>query len=349
MLVQTYFPQRLSPSRYDTYLASGWFRGSVMLYKMDLLCIEEQIYSVVNIRLAIEKFSLRKSQRKIIRQVEENFKVTYGMASPDEHKERLYQNQKKKFKGFIHPTLSDYLNSGFVSSVFDTREVCVYDGDKLIAVSFFDKGETALASLLGLYDESYSTYSLGVYTMLKEIEFGQKQEMKWYYPGYVLDRPSQFNYKLKLGDFEYYNSNMRWSKYANFTPSETKSYFLRSKLDEVKEMLDSMNKKSHLALYPLFSMGYIGYWNAEFVKFPGFYVIENKLKNDEKTIISYDLDQEAFTMMNVVPAPTYEHLVNMEASGEFQNTDNYMMKLMMVSEHLCISPELDTLKIFLDE
>ena len=51
MLVQTHFPRSLSRSRYDQYLASGWFRGSVMLYKMDLLCIDEQLFSVVNIRM----------------------------------------------------------------------------------------------------------------------------------------------------------------------------------------------------------------------------------------------------------------------------------------------------------
>lgn len=347
MLVQTYFPQRLSPSRYDSYLASGWFRGSVMLYKMDLLCIEEQIYSVVNIRLPLEHFSPRKSQRKIIRKVENNFRVSYGKAQPNVAKEFLYQQQKKKFKGFIHPTLSDYLNSGFLSSVFDTQEVCVYDGDQLIAVSFFDKGETALASLLGLYDENYATYSLGVYTMLKEIEFGQQHDMRWYYPGYVLDRPSQFNYKLKLGDFEYYNANKRWSKYENFLPSETKSFFLRERLDEISELLDQLKFKHHFVLYPLFSMGYIGYWNAEFIKYPGFFMIESP--NEEKQILSFDLDQNTFVIQNIVPAPTYEHLVNMEASGEFQNTKNYMMRLMMVSEHICLSPELDTIRMFLEE
>ncbi|MFT4779664.1 MAG: arginyl-tRNA--protein-N-Asp/Glu arginylyltransferase [Flavobacteriales bacterium] len=318
-----------------------------MLYKMDLLCIEEQIYSVINIRLPIEQFSLRKRQRKIVRKVENNFRVCCGKAQTNEAKEQLYQKQKKKFKGFIHPTLSDYLSSGFVSSVFDTYEVCVYDHDKLISVSFFDKGEKALASLIGLYDEDYASYSLGIYTMLKEVEFGQSQDMRWYYPGYVLDRPSQFNYKLRLGDFEYYNANQRWSKYENFIPSETKSFFLIKRLNELEALLIEHNIEYQFVLYPLFSMGYIGYWNAEFIKFPGFFMI--KTKKEEKLILSYDLDQEVFVMQNIVPAPNYEHLVNMEASGEFQSRDNYLMRLMMVSEHICISPELDTIRLFLKE
>ena len=64
VLVQTHFPRKLAPRRYDQYLASGWFRGSVMLYKVDLLCIESGIYGVVNIRTNLDRFALKKSQRK---------------------------------------------------------------------------------------------------------------------------------------------------------------------------------------------------------------------------------------------------------------------------------------------
>ena len=38
-----------------------------MLYKMDLLCIDAKVYSVVNIRLDMDKHALSKSQRKVKR------------------------------------------------------------------------------------------------------------------------------------------------------------------------------------------------------------------------------------------------------------------------------------------
>ncbi|WP_306644054.1 GNAT family N-acetyltransferase [Sanyastnella coralliicola] len=344
MLVQTYFPQRLAPARYDSFLASGWFRGSVMLYKMDLLCLEEDVYSVVNIRLNLPKFELRKGQRKVVRKVEREFIVTYGKAQTNANKEALYQQQKKKFKGFIHPTLNDYLNSGFHQTVFDTREICVYDGDKLIAVSFFDFGKNSMASLLGLYDEDYNSFSLGYYTMLKEIEIASKLGFKWYYPGYVLDQPSQFNYKLRLGEFEYYNDNQRWSKYEKFDADLTKASHFRRKLQEAKALLDEARIEYKEVLYPLFSMGYVGYLNAEFLKYPAYLEIVNQ--KQFKTIISFDLDQEAFIAATVVKAPNYEHLINMEASQEFNSNDSYRMQLLMVTEFLCVTPELKGLLIY---
>ena len=174
MLVQTHFPRSLSRSRYDQYLASGWFRGSVMLYKMDLLCIDEQLFSVVNIRMNLHHHEPTARQRKTMRRVESRFTVTYGHAQPNANKEALYAQHKHKFKGFVHNTLTEYLNAGFQGTVFDTREVCVYDGDKLIAVSYFDLGEQSMASLLGLFDHAYNKFSLGTYTMLKEAEYGRR-------------------------------------------------------------------------------------------------------------------------------------------------------------------------------
>ena len=48
MLVQTHFPRSLSRSG-TTSTWPGWFRGSDV-FKMDLLYIDEQLFSVVNIR-----------------------------------------------------------------------------------------------------------------------------------------------------------------------------------------------------------------------------------------------------------------------------------------------------------
>ena len=111
-----------------------------------------------------------------MRRVENRFTVTYGHAQPNANKEALYAQHKARFKGFIHNTLSEYLSAGFQGTVFDTREVCVYDGDRLIAVSYFDLGDQSMASLLGLYDEAYGKYSLGTYTLLKEAEYGKRTD-----------------------------------------------------------------------------------------------------------------------------------------------------------------------------
>ena len=179
-----------------------------MLYKMDLLCIDANVFSVVNIRLDLHNHSLKKSHRKIKRKVEQRFTIAIGPAKINPSRQALYDQHKTRFKGFIHETLDEYLHAGFHSTVFDTHEIAVYDEDRLIAVSFFDLGERSMASLLALYDAEFSDYSLGTYTLLKEIEYGTMTGKKWYYPGYVLDQPSADRKSTRLNSSHSQQSRM---------------------------------------------------------------------------------------------------------------------------------------------
>lgn len=330
MLVQTYFPQRLSPSRYDTFLASGWFRGSVMLYKMDLLCIEDDLYSVVNIRLNLDHFSMSRGQRKKFKKVNDRFRVELGPARVNEEKDRLYQQHKHKFRGFIHSTLEDYLSSGFLHTVFNTQEVCVYDGNRLIAVSFFDVAEKSIASLLGLYDDDYGSFSLGVFTMLKEVDFAQKMGFKWYYPGYILDKESSFSYKLKLGDFEHYNHNKRWVSYDQYDPVTSLAHTINEELDLTQDELSSLGITCVSKLYPYFSMGYMGYWKMNFIKYPRILILE--IKADHLLAIGFDSEEHKLDLFLCQSTPAYDHLINMEISKEFQSSDNYLMELLHLDQ-----------------
>ena len=101
--------------------------------------------------------------------------------------------------------------------------MCIYDGDKLIAVSYFDLGEQSMASLLGLYDHAYNKLSLGTYTMLKEPNTADAPA-EWFTPG--TSSTSPIDYKLKLGPMEHYTVNKRWAKLENFKPETTTSHHI---------------------------------------------------------------------------------------------------------------------------
>ena len=341
MLVQTHFPRSLSRSRYDQYLASGWFRGSVMLYKMDLLCIDESLFSVVTIRMNLDQPSWSSRHKKIMRRVEKRFAVTYGHAQPNANKEALYQQHKSRFKGFIHNTLTDYLSAGFAGTVFDTREVCVYDGDRLIAVSYFDLGEQSMASLLGLYDEAYAKHSLGTYTMLKEVEYGKRTGRKWFYPGYILDQSSDFDYKLRLGPMEHYTANKRWAKLENFKPHSTTSFAIRQATQDMGKRFEQEGIAHKPWLYPYFSMGYMGPWSAFFLRLPA--PIELGHDVEGMLVAGYDPEAAGYTLMHVHPCPDASQFLNMEPSSEFHDGKRYMNHLYQTGDTLLAQGSLDEL------
>ena len=346
MLVQTYFPNKLAPARYDYYLASGWFRGSVMLYKMDLLCLDNDIFSVVNIRLDTIGFEMKKRHRKLFRKNNERYTVRVGDATVSPRKEELYNQQKDKFKGFIHSSLSDFLHAGFMDTVFDTKEVEVFDGDKLIAVSYFDVGFRSMASLICLYDKDYKKDSLGIFTMLHELKYAQLNSVKWYYPGYVLDKGSSFDYKLTLGKYEFYNTEKKWIPFEQFEPSTTLGSKLMSRMESASKELDRAGIAHEKFLYPFFSMGFMGTWDVDFLKYPVFIQLDQI--EDQSTIIAYCTDDKAFKVILVDCNEDHQHLINIEVSRELQFSENYFRKLLSVDDILFSSPSEKQIVEFID-
>ena len=160
MLVQYYYPFSLSPNRLDKYLASGWFRNSIMLFRSRMLCMDGNLFDVVNIRLGLKDYMFPKKYEKLLLKNQNKFTFSINKASITKRKEKLYQEHKLRFKGFVYENLKQFLYSDTFSSVFETYEIEVYDKDRLVAFSYFDRGNQSIASLLGVYDEDYSKYSL---------------------------------------------------------------------------------------------------------------------------------------------------------------------------------------------
>jgi arginine-tRNA-protein transferase len=329
MLVQTHYPEKLTAARYDRYLASGWFRGSSMLYKMDMLCMDSDLHSVVNIRLALPGFNFKKKHRKILRQNDSHFRVEIDYARIDKQREQLYVLQKSRFKGFIHDSLEEVLYHGMISSLFDTREIAVYDGDELVAVSYFDIGENSVASLLCLYHPGYKKSSLGIYTMLHEIQWSVDNCKRWYYPGYVLDRPSSFDYKLSVGSMQWFNENKRWSSWNSYSADKTKAHTLRTKLELLKDHFREQDIPFVQRLYPYFAIGHIKLIAEPLLKHPVFVDYEDP-GTGEWLIATYDIHEQKYLSLEVEPSSMMKNLIALQPSRDYMNEDQYQMTLLKV-------------------
>jgi len=216
MFFQEYYPKSLiDPKLLDNYLAKGWFRSGNMLYRSTITFFQDEIYAVVRTRLPLGGFRFKKRLRKMLNRNNRLFEVRIVKSVINEEKEALYRLHQNRFDGYIPHTLQEYLLENSIDSVFDSYEVQVYDGKKLIGVSFFDLGKEGAASILALYDQTYSKYSLGIYTMLLEVEYCQQTGRKYFYPGYILIGNARFDYKLRLGkEMEYYQGKGIWRNMA---------------------------------------------------------------------------------------------------------------------------------------
>ncbi len=324
MLVQYYYPFSLSSSRLDRYLASGWFRNSVMLFRSKLLCMEGELFDVVNIRLDLKRHTFPKKYKKLMNRNSKRFTYRINKAGVNEEKNDLYALHKRRFKGFIYLDLHQFLYSDTFSSVFNTYEVEVYDGDKLVALSYFDVGEKSMASLIGIYHPDYSKYSLGNYTMLLELQYAMESDLHFYYPGYIFSEPSIFDYKLKLGNFDYYDWHGKWKPYKNFELEQSYASLLYEKIDELCGMLSDSNIPYTYKLYPLFPLGYMEKTIDPFVKGPVLLFI-GKL-DGSNLIIEYLPEENMFDLATISWCPEYDHLIQKKHNNTVESETIKVLK-----------------------
>ncbi len=326
MIVQLYAPKILPASRLDSYMSSGWFRSSYMLYRSEVMCISEDVREVINIRLHLDKHTFSKSLQKILKQNGKRFEVKIQPLALTEAHERLYQQQKGKFKGFIFDKLAHFFHVAPDSThepIFETYEVGVYEGDKLVAVSFFDVGKKCLVSLLGLYDMAYSKYSLGIYTMLLEIQHGQETARKFYYPGYIISGDSTFDYKLKIGNFQYYDWRGWWRNADDIPPEGETLTRYRQKMQALAEALAYQHISSKKILYPFFSFGYLSFG----VRNPSFYSLDHRQEDEVWLMAGYSAEDDAY-MLAFVRQYMDVNVPNMTCTADFYNQEVYCMKML---------------------
>ncbi|WNJ16392.1 hypothetical protein [Pontibacter sp. G13] len=335
LLVEYYFPQSLSPARLDRYLAGGWFRSGPSLFRTQVLCLDGNMYSVINIRVPLDGYRPGKSLRKLYNQNSRKFRVEIGEAFIDLEKERLYQTQKKRFKGFIFDTLEEFLYAGSAFYLFDTREVRVYDGDKLVAVSYFDAGSNSIASLLGLYDQSYADRSLGMFTMLVEIHYAQSKGLKFYYPGYVLEGMSAFDYKLRLGSIQYHNWKGRWRPFPKVNEETLVVEKIQQGLVAAQRLLDAKCVPYESSLYPFFSVGYLEGFAVEFLKsvsflklFPDSFTAQTGLD----LVLEYVVEEGCYLLSRVRRTTDFLDFMSAEFSEEFLDHDRVQPALLTREE-----------------
>lgn len=334
MIFQQHFPQSLTHNRLDRYLADGWFRCQDFLYRSQLVSFEGDLFSVVNIRLPLDTYIPRKSMRRVMRRNERELRFEFGNVVLTPAKERLYQEHKDRFKGRILPSLRDYLFGESHLPLFDTRELSVYDGDKLVAVSFFDQGQDSIASLLGLYDQGYKRNSLGSYTMLLEIEYAKQAGKSYYYPGYTVDESDIFDYKLQLGPMEYYDWHGCWCPLADRPQGRTVAQTLKQRTSQMQNCLELYNIPYEKRIYAYFSMGYLE--EETFVKGAILLLCALPGRHGEQMLIEYDLEEKMFMLSYVYPV-AFEDMEDVTFAEDQDTRPLYCFDLLAYEEVLCYS------------
>lgn len=291
------FLEKIEPEQLDIFLANGWYRMGQTIFTTHFLFFEQKIHSAVWLRLELsENFKFKKSLRKILRRNREKFRIEIRPFELTEEKESIYKRYADDFKGNLSGTLKRSLLDGSDLNVFDTLEVNIFDGDRLIAFSFFDEGITSLTSINGVYDPEYSNHSLGLHTMLEEIQYGLDTGKKFFYPGYFVPGNPRFDYKLRVGDVEFLEFKSKaWKSFQDFQNEEIPVNKMSNNLEKLGEELSSEGVSFIIKFNPYFESNIIEYWPLPYLEYPIIMYLENeqpKVQNSYIVIIYNFIDNK---------------------------------------------------------
>jgi len=325
MLVQTTYTQGTTKEHYDKLLSEGWFRGTGVIYKSDIVCMEENLLSTVHIRLALKDFVFKKRHLKLLSKNNGVFRYTVGPPSIDDKKEKLYLQHLDRFRSFVHNSLADLINTGLEDITFETNEICVYLNDNLVALSYFDTSDKSMASILCVYDQEYNSFSLGIYTMLLEIQLAQSKGIQFYYPGYVMDLPSCFDYKLSLGEMEWLDAKGNWIKENTEIYADAKAAIIRTSIDQLQNALMNKNIEYCIRIYPYFTVGYVLRSHPDLLRFPAYL---NLGIDHRETGISFDIESGSFVLFLMSVAEDFSNNPSLMQSKDYREGALYEMRLM---------------------
>ena len=195
----------IAPQQLDEFLARGWRPTGQAIYTSDYLRTDDdELHGCLQIRLPLAGFQFKKRHRKLLRRNGGRFRVTHETARfPDGELLRVNRLYMDRHPDKTREDLEYNVMNEDGERVLNTQLFRVYDGGRLVAFSYFDVGRQVMYTKAGIYDPAYAHHSLGLYTMLLEVQHGVERGFTYYYPGYYAPTFPAFDYKLQLGAMQY--------------------------------------------------------------------------------------------------------------------------------------------------
>ena len=192
----------IDTTAYEALIMRGWRRfGNLFFAPICGGC--EQCYSL---RIDTHRFQPSRSLKRVLQKNRDTQLVIRRPTLSSEHLDlyNRYHQERKATRGWQHEPSSraEYLQA-FVEGARDFGyEFAYYREEQLVAVALVDLLPNAISAVYCFYDPLYKPYSLGTFSILKQIAFAKKRGVSYLYPGYWVPENRSLSYKSRFKPFE---------------------------------------------------------------------------------------------------------------------------------------------------
>jgi arginine-tRNA-protein transferase len=340
-------PRSLSGAGLDNYLAGGWYRMGQTMFTVQFLRSGNRYFSALWLRLPLTsqmQFSPR--LRKLLARNRRLFEVNFQPAVFDQEKENLYRRYRLFFKDPLpEEELEQGLNERRRKNKFNTWEVTIRHEGKLVAFSMFDLGKQSLASIIGVFEPRLAKYSLGLQTMLEEIEFGRQRGMRYFYPGYIVPGNPRFDYKTRIGQVEYFDRTTRkWQLLRSLNPADIPLVQMETRLEYLAKLMSAAGQEHRLWYYPHFD--YYIYDQLELrlppdlLEYPIFLEWKSLKPAEDYYVIIFDYEQQVYRLVACWGIKV--NLLSTLLFWELLDSKDNFLQILKIKTELLASPDAES-------
>jgi len=176
---------------YHSLMDRGYRRSGQVFYAMDCAdCRRCQ-----PLRVPTASFRASRSQRRVLRR-NHDVTVEYREPKPTEESYRLYRRYlHAQHPGSPQSDERHEFESSFYAPVVDSVEVRYLVGERLIGVSLLDVCAQSWSSVYHFFDPDERRRSIGVFSVLAEIDEARRRGVPHFYLGYWVEGAPTMQYK----------------------------------------------------------------------------------------------------------------------------------------------------------
>lgn len=186
----------LSPVEFGKRLRGGDRRQGFVLYRPSC----PRCAACEPIRLSAKDYEPSRSQRRILKRGDRELSMKIGPPVVEGRRVQIYNAHKaaRDLRDGQPPIDQDGYRDFLVATCCDTFEVSYYVGDKLIGVSIVDRSDDALSAVYCCYDPEHSSFGIGTYSILKQLELCNDWGLEYLYLGLYIAGCDSMEYKARF-------------------------------------------------------------------------------------------------------------------------------------------------------
>lgn len=204
----------LDTALYGNLIEKGFRRNGPHLYRPHCDGCE----ACIPVRVPVHEFQPRRRHRRIWRR-NQDLEVSCLDPLYDAGHFQLYQRYLAHRHADDHtdPPTPEQYQELFNAHGIDTRLYAVHHDQRLLAVAIIDHLPQGLSAVYTFFEPAEHARSLGVYTVLWQIQEARRLSLPWLYLGYWIRECRKMSYKGQYRPLEIYRHN-RWLRLTGDEP-----------------------------------------------------------------------------------------------------------------------------------